>query len=242
MVREVNDNVEQLVLPVAPLADQTLTNFITRSNEQLVEHLVQAMLDFQQCDKTQLYYIHGNSGTGKTHLALALAHFAEKQNYEARYIDLKSILHMPSQLLDGFVHSDCLIFDNTDSCKENMNWQRGLFDIVNQCIEESPKLVIFFSQRSVLATEFELPDLASRLTWGTTYQLTPLDDDSMHQAFQSAALAKGMLASKEVVDFIVRRSGRNMHDLMLILDTLDKASLQSQRKLTIPFVKETLAY
>ena len=44
----------------------------------------------------------------------------------------------------------------------------------------------------------------------------------------------------ETANFLLTRLARDMHTLFEALDLLDKASLQAQRNLTIPFVKEIL--
>ena len=40
--------------------------------------------------------------------------------------------------------------------------------------------------------------------------------------------------------FLLKRLDREMRTLFVTLDQLDQASISAQRKLTIPFVKETL--
>ena len=45
-----------------------------------------------------------------------------------------------------------------------------------------------------------------------------------------------------VGEFILLRAERNLSALMRILDELDHRSLQQQRKLTVPLVKETLGW
>lgn len=45
----------------------------------------------------------------------------------------------------------------------------------------------------------------------------------------------------EVAHFLLKKIGSDLEELSKILDKLDQASLQAQRKLTIPFVKETLS-
>jgi DnaA family protein len=52
--------------------------------------------------------------------------------------------------------------------------------------------------------------------------------------------ALGISFNEDVAAFLIKRVSRNMHELVKLINTLDKASLQSKRKLTIPFVKTTL--
>ena len=45
----------------------------------------------------------------------------------------------------------------------------------------------------------------------------------------------------DVARFLLNRSSRDMKTLIATLDRLDQASISAQRRLTIPFVKETLS-
>ncbi|VEI48745.1 DNA replication initiation factor [Actinobacillus equuli] len=49
-----------------------------------------------------------------------------------------------------------------------------------------------------------------------------------------------MELSDEVANFLLKRLDRDLQTLSTELDRLDRASLQAQRKLTVPFVKEIL--
>ena len=57
---------------------------------------------------------------------------------------------------------------------------------------------------------------------------------------QRNARERGIELPEETANFLLKRLDRDMHTLFDALAKLDKASLQAQRKLTIPFVKETL--
>ena len=58
---------------------------------------------------------------------------------------------------------------------------------------------------------------------------------------QNNAYQKGMELSDEVANFLLKRVGNDLTVLLKKLDILDRASLQAQRKLTVPFVKEVLS-
>ena len=51
---------------------------------------------------------------------------------------------------------------------------------------------------------------------------------------------RGLYLSDEVAVFLLNRLPRNSRQLMEALETLDGASLQEQRRLTLPFVKGVL--
>jgi len=82
--------------------------------------------------------------------------------------------------------------------------------------------------------------LASRLDWGQIYWLQPLNDDEKVLALQKRAGIRGFELPEDVGRFLIKRLDREMRTLFETLDQLDRASIRLQRKLTIPFVKETL--
>jgi DnaA family protein len=88
----------------------------------------------------------------------------------------------------------------------------------------------------------QLPDLASRLAWGLTYQLQTLEDDDKLAALKMRAQKRGLQMPDEVARYLLHRSPRRLSGLFATLDVLDDASLKEQRKLTIPFVRQALKW
>ena len=85
-----------------------------------------------------------------------------------------------------------------------------------------------------------LPDVVSRLVSGIVFQMQPLSDEEKLQVLIMRAERRGMTLSEEVGKFILNHCPRHMSTLFAALDALDKISLATQRKLTIPFVKTVL--
>ncbi len=87
---------------------------------------------------------------------------------------------------------------------------------------------------------WHLPDLQSRLSWGSVHALQQLDDDALQQALQLRAQSLGLDLPMEVAKFIVQRCERKLISLFALLQQLDQQSLVQQRKITVPFVKQLL--
>ena len=64
----------------------------------------------------------------------------------------------------------------------------------------------------------------------------------LDQAREADPSRRGLHLTDEVGRFILTRGARSMSALFDLLEQLDQASLQAQRKLTIPFLKETLGW
>ena len=44
----------------------------------------------------------------------------------------------------------------------------------------------------------------------------------------------------DAVEYLLRRYPRDMHALIRLLDRLDRSTLEQQRRVTIPFIKEVM--
>ena len=67
-----------------------------------------------------------------------------------------------------------------------------------------------------------------------------LDDNEKLLVLQYRARQRGIFLSDDVAKYLLNHLSREMKSLIISLDTLDKASIIAQRKITIPFIKETL--
>ena len=70
--------------------------------------------------------------------------------------------------------------------------------------------------------------------------LQTLDDDEQVTALQLRANLRGFELPDEAAQYLLRRLPRDMASLCTFLDELDEESLVSQRRLTVPFVREVM--
>ena len=120
-----------------------------------------------------------------------------------------------------------------------VNNPKAIFDLYNRVLEEN-NFIVISGNESVQKLTINLPDLVSRLAWGLTEQIRSLDDSEKINTLQYRAAQRGLLLSDEAAKFLVNRLSRDMGSLIKTLDILDKASIQEQRKITIPFIKDVL--
>ena len=83
-------------------------------------------------------------------------------------------------------------------------------------------------------------DLRTRLGWGQAFALHPLSDAEVKQALQQAAQQRGLHLGDDVVAYMQTRFARNTGSLMALLRMLDNYTLQTQRAVTIPLIKQML--
>ncbi|HAU04534.1 MAG TPA: DnaA regulatory inactivator Hda, partial [Pseudoalteromonas shioyasakiensis] len=116
---------------------------------------------------------------------------------------------------------------------------KGLFNFFNRFNEPGKYLVVTADLLPDML-HINLPDLVSRLKWGTTLQIRSMSDDDKAEALVRRAHMRGLELTDECARFLLTRLSRDMRALLDVLDKLDHASMAAQRKLTIPFIKSTL--
>jgi DnaA family protein len=232
----------QLVLPVSFRKQDSLNTFVKGANEHLVSYIQSTIkhVDESAQASQRICVITGASESGKSHLLLATCEQASLQGLSHQYLDMSQIINMPTELLIDFINKDVVCIDNLQVIDAMDEWQRAVFDTINQFTELNGRLLLIATSRSIPAMEFKLPDLKTRLMWGTNFTLHPLSDEDKQKALVKHMHALGVSYTDDVVAFLINRTSRSMHELITTLDALDKASLEEKRKITIPFVKSVL--
>lgn len=230
---------EQLSLPVTLPDDQTFDSFISAGNEALLAHLHAP----RQAGKSGacLTFIAGDAGSGKSHLLYAMCHQLSAAQQQVGYLDLQLLGQLQPAMLTGLEHYDLICIDNLHCLDGHQLWQEALFDLINRCIEVGRAHLVVTANSGPKSLPLQLADLQSRLSWGTTFSLSALQDDELQTMLIKRAQLRGMVMNQEVAHFILTRYTRHSHRLMDLLARLDQLSLQQQKKLTIPFVKQVLS-
>lgn len=230
----------QLSLPVSLPDDETFDSFLEVDNEFAASYL-KAFCDRDNNSNKPLCYLFGASGVGKSHLLFACCHQATLNGLQTVYLNMLELKEMPSEVISDIADYDVICIDNLHEIAGHQTWERTLFDLINQALERShqPRLIMA-ANASPLVGGFQLPDLVSRLTWGAVFQLASRSDESLCHIIQFRIEHRGLEASDDCIKFLLTRVDRELSNLMLIVDELDKKSLQAKRKLTIPFIKQAL--
>jgi len=226
---------KQLSLPVYLPDDETFNSFFPANNEALITEVSRLCEE----DSGQFVYLWGGPKSGKTHLLHACCATAQSKEQNTFYIPFEMYASMSDEILENLHTLPLICLDNIDLVAGNPLWEVALFDLYNRVREAGGKLIVS-ATNSPTQNGFKLPDLVSRLSWGLTYQVQAMSDEDKLIAMQKRAQARGLVLADEVVKYLFNRLDRDLRTLFDTLDKLDKASMQAQRKLTIPFIKETL--
>jgi DnaA family protein len=116
--------------------------------------------------------------------------------------------------------------------------QIGLFNAINAARESGGSVLA--AGKAPPAQLALRPDLKSRLAWGLVYQVKPLSDEERASYLRAEAARRGMQVPEEVVSWLMTRMRRDLPSLTAVLDRIDQASLEMQRPITLPLVREAL--
>ena len=234
-------NSQQLALSVQLPDDETFDSYKSIVNQDVLGQLIQFIEQktVVQHEQPNSFYLFGLSGVGKSHLLHASSAYAAQLGKTSVCLSCAELQNLSVDVLEGLEQIDLICLDDIHLVANNPLWQQAIFDLFNRVIEQSNCLLIS-GEQSAKQLGLSLPDLVSRLTWGLTEQLKPLDDDEKVIVLQYRASQRGLMLSDESAKFLLNRLSREMKSLLSALDTLDKASMREKRKLTIPFIKEIL--
>lgn len=226
----------QLTLPFKLQEDATFANFVVSAANQ---NVIQTLQTLHHAASERFIYIWGTSASGRTHLLQACCQNAGVYQHTASYIPLREYQHYSPEILQGLENLSLVCLDDIDAIASSAMWQEAVFHLFNR-LQVQERYLLITAPSAPLELKLSLPDLQSRLSSGLIFQLQALSDEEKIAVLQTRAKQKGLQLSVQVAEFLLRRCERNLTSLLNTLDQLDELSLQSQRRLTIPFVKQAL--
>lgn len=225
----------QLPLAIEFPETATFDSYITGPNGLLLELLQQSA----RAAGEQQLYCWSESGLGKTHLLQASCRAAAEHGLSSCYLPLSQLLRHGAEALEGLESVKLLALDELQSIAGEALWEQALFSLINVCRAAGSRLILA-ARANINELPWQLPDLLSRLAWGPVFQIQSLADVDKLVVLQTRASRRGIELSDEVGNYLLSRFPRDLPYLCRQLDTLDRASLAAQRRLTIPFIKQVL--
>jgi len=225
---------QQLPLALGLRARQQLDAFIPGNNQAALA-AIGKLLDGQE----RQLFLAGPSGSGKSHLLLGVCAAAERHGAAAGYLPLGDRQRLTPDMLAGFEDLPVLAIDDVDQICGDDPWEQALFGLYNRARAKRARL-LFAAAQGPAALALRLPDLRSRLAWGLSFAVPPLDDDGRRQFLIAEAQRRGLELPHEAARYLLTRYSRNLKDLLTLMDHLDQAAMAEQRRLTLPFVSRLL--
>jgi len=226
---------QQLPLSLGLQHIPSLDDFVVGPNKVVIDALERSL----EGDGETILYLFGPAGSGRSHLLLGQCALAEQHGMQCAYLALGDRATLSSEMLEGLETLDLIAVDDIELIAGDRIWEAALFALFNRCRDRGTRM-IFSADRGPAALPIRLPDLRSRLTWGLGLSLKALNDEGRLQLLQSLAARRALKLPDDVARYLLERTPRHPRDLVNTIARLDQASLAEKRRLTIPFVRDSL--
>lgn len=225
----------QLLLPIRLRASSVFQSFYVGANDSVVRQLMALVPN----ERPLVTWVYGPASSGKTHLLQALSAQAGQNDHSAAYWPLRDVHSLDADLLAGCESLSFICLDDFEAIVGNAAWERAIFRLYTELEDHGGRLLIAAAAPPT-NLQIGLRDLASRVAAGTVLRLRALSDDEQIAALALRATRLGLDLPVDTAHYLLRRLPRDMATLCDALDKLDQASLVTQRRLTVPFVRSTL--
>ena len=232
-------NHPQLPLSLRFPPDQRFATFVGDSAE------VALLADVASGERDDWCMLSGPQGSGKTHLLLAACAAADAAGRRSVYLPLRHLAGQVDAVIGAQEQADLIAIDDLEGIAPELdpeaerNDQIALFDLHNR-VRAAGSVILYAARHTPHALPLALPDLRSRLQQCTLLSLRPLDDDGRRELLRRRADNRGLQLDDAVIDYLLRRFDRDLSSLTTLLERLDQASLATQRRITVPFLRQFL--
>ena len=118
--------------------------------------------------------------------------------------------------------------------------EEQIFHLINHC-SINKLTILLTSNKELFEHNFLLKDLVSRLKTFNLLRINLPDDDLIINLIIKLLHDKQIIIkNKEIFHYILKRIERSYEDTFLLIENIDKLSLEKKRELTIPLIKKLL--
>jgi len=241
----------QLLLDLALPAPPTLDNFEPGGNAEVLAAL-RAWLDATSPESC--VYVWGPPGAGKTHLLRASVAAGAARGHELSYLPATVTQRQPAAATQGqpatatpgqpatatqgqaAIRPEWLAADDVHAL--DAEGEAALFTLLNRAAAGELRLLLAGDNApSGLRLR---PDVRTRIGAALVLQVKPLTDEDKAQALRRHADARGFELPEEAAQHLLRHGRRDLPSLLALLDAADRYSLQTQRAVSVPLLREVL--
>ena len=208
---------QQLLLDIRPPAVPDLAHFVVGRNHELMLQL-HAMLEGRATER--MVYLWGAPYCGKTYLLQAWAQACR--------------LRGGSVATSAEYDAQTIVMDHAETWDEAQ--QFAAFAAYNRVREAGG---LWLAAGRLPPVDLPLtPELRTRLGWGLVFQVSSLNDEEKHAALAQYARSLGFELEPQVAVYLLNHYPRDMGNLLRVLEALDRLSLQTQRPITLPLMRQ----
>ena len=191
--------------------------FVSTSNKEAYSFILNKKIDNKKI------LLIGPNKSGKTHLGKIWQKNNNAVSYENNF---EIILNYKKNIfIDDFL--------------KNINEEK-IFHLINHC-SINKLTILLTSNKEVFEHNFLLKDLVSRLKTFNLLRINFPDDDLIINLMIKLLHDKQIIIkNEEIFHYILKRIERSYAEIFLLIENIDKLSLEKKRELTIPLIKKLL--
>ena len=194
-------------------------------------------------------YLYGDHNLGKTHLLMAIGnHVSENQpGKKVIFLNGQEFIRKTEeensmesiQTLRRLLETDYFLLDDVELLSGKPTAQEKLYHIYNTLQEKNKRAVFtgLHSPEKLSATE---PYLKSRLLWGMTVEIKPIDDATTAKIITKLGNDVGLNIPEKTINYLLTHIPRDFTSIKNSVEKINRESFLQKRKVSIPLAKEAL--
>ena len=203
-------------------------SFISCHGNETALRLARRIAD--PAEPENLIYLHGSSGSGRTHLLRSIA------GADIPYLSLKDSRD-PDVFVSTFSGAAGLVVDDLHLMPEDSALRGVLWQLFNE-FQSSGRVVAMAGLHPPRELAYLDEHLISRLLWGLVARLDTSDDNSRCMILKKIAKDRQLRVSDDVIRYILATTSREAGDLISAFNRLYAFSMSSKRRITLQLARE----
>ncbi len=189
-------------------------------------------------------YLYGSSGSGKTHLVMAVANLLLKQNYKVMFVRSETFTeHVVSAIRSGnmqnfraaYRHVDVLIIDDVHLLAKRAATQEEFFHTFNTLHTQGKQIILTANALPQVLSSIE-PRLISRFEWGITLCLEKLPPLELKSLLKRKSEFLKFPIDEPVAEFLIKNFPSGTKALSRALENLVLQSHLDKRQIRKPTI------
>ena len=231
------NNPTQLIFPFQVNQKASFASFFcSPDNAELMSRLSDLVVS-KNADEL---IINGAEGSGKSFLMQAICNELSSSGKQFAFIPMNKAINMGVEIFQNLASLDAVCIDDLQLILSREEWEIALFNLINECQQSNCSLILSFGGNQSLEDITQLPDLLSRIKRMEFMKLQAVQDECLNQALDFVSQQLGINLEKAELEFLLNHQTREFSLLVENIISLDRQAASLKRKITIPFIKETL--
>ena len=232
-----NQNQDQLSLNIGLDDYVSLDKFIHCNSTQDFLYYLKSTISDDSI--SNLYFIWGGQGVGKSYLMQALNREFISLGKKTFHMSLRDNRITSPEVFQNLESMDVVLIENIDNLQKHEDWESEIFKLLNSALTGQTK--IYLSSRLVAKDlGVLLKDLESRLSYCTAVEVPEITQEEKIEALKQSSLRKGITLDIKTIQYIVNNTSRSLSDLLQLMNDMDNFSLKRKKKVSPALIREFL--